>query len=535
MTTTRWRDEVLTPFAEKFLGPSANAGGGGANDDENGNDDDEEATRNLTRAKITRAVATGKAALAADNKARSLKAFLHHRFSPATVEAFTDWSLGVLTAFSDMLRLGDDDWSPEPGTREHRALLLGLRTAKVLANNDDENENVGDGLVRMGLSPMAGLDPVEAQAFRGFRGVPTDADDDDDNDDDDDDAGGGGGGAESGDDDNDDDDDDDDQDAVDDDDDDAPPRRRVLRRTSSKSRKSTKNHDSSKKTYQGRRTRFGDDPTPPASFDMRAKGGLLNPIKDQGACGSCWSFAATVALETAIRNQGGPLFSLSEQQVLDCNPFYSPCGGGDATAAWKFVGNSAPSGQTTTSVYPYWQLTHCNWLGRCQTQKCRTMLNARGVATIESERSASIYTQLRTEADVQSVVMNQGAVVMTLDAACLDTYDSGILTPSNCQCSSTRLDHQVAIVGWGSSNGVDYWIARNQWGVRWGENGNFRIARDASLFKGKGLCGIYAWLLAPRGSFAVVADTQQPRDAPATSPPTTPARRPTRRPTRRFG
>jgi cathepsin B len=35
--------------------------------------------------------------------------------------------------------------------------------------------------------------------------------------------------------------------------------------------------------------------------------------------------------------------------------------------------------------------------------------------------------------------------------------------------------HAVKVIGWGNSNGVDYWIAQNSWGTRWGENGFFRI------------------------------------------------------------
>jgi len=35
--------------------------------------------------------------------------------------------------------------------------------------------------------------------------------------------------------------------------------------------------------------------------------------------------------------------------------------------------------------------------------------------------------------------------------------------------------HAVKILGWGSENGVDYWICANSWGPKWGEEGFFRI------------------------------------------------------------
>ncbi|CAI9752871.1 unnamed protein product [Fraxinus pennsylvanica] len=53
----------------------------------------------------------------------------------------------------------------------------------------------------------------------------------------------------------------------------------------------------------------------------------------------------------------------------------------------------------------------------------------------------------------------------------------------------TDLDHGVVVVGYGTENGLYYWIVRNSWETNCGENGYIRIQRNALGIR-SGKCGI---------------------------------------------
>lgn len=64
----------------------------------------------------------------------------------------------------------------------------------------------------------------------------------------------------------------------------------------------------------------------PKNVDWR-DAGIVSAVKDQGHCGSCWAFASTATIESAVAKASGLLFDLSVQQMAMCAPNPQSCGG----------------------------------------------------------------------------------------------------------------------------------------------------------------------------------------------------------------
>lgn len=203
-------------------------------------------------------------------------------------------------------------------------------------------------------------------------------------------------------------------------------------------------------------------PTNLDSFDWRDKN-VVNPIKDQGQCGSCWAFSAVQAQESKWAIVHKELLTLSEQNLVDCVTKCDGCNGGNEADAYDYVIKTQKGLWNLEKDYPYKAID-----GTCQFNE------EKGVAKI-----VSYYRPTTTESEdtVGGALAADGVVSVAIDASnwSFQLYSSGIYDEPS--CDPHQLDHAVGLVGFGVENNVKYWIVRNSWGTSWGEKGYIRMIR----------------------------------------------------------
>ena len=222
--------------------------------------------------------------------------------------------------------------------------------------------------------------------------------------------------------------------------------------------------------------------TLPTEIDWVANG-AVTPVKNQGQCGSCWSFSATGAMEGAWKVAKGELVSLSEQQLVDCSTEEGNqgCNGGLMDQAFQYA--ISEGGLCVENDYPYKGAD-----GTCET-------NCTKKVTVSKFVDVTPHDELA----LQVAVSNQPvSIAIQADQSIFQFYASGVLDDASC---GVQLDHGVLIVGYGHDEvpKKDFWKVKNSWGPSWGEQGYIKIVRNVAGQDAR-QCG-----LATVPSFPVVA------------------------------
>ncbi|PON52002.1 Cysteine Protease [Parasponia andersonii] len=217
----------------------------------------------------------------------------------------------------------------------------------------------------------------------------------------------------------------------------------------------------------------------PTDFDWRDQGAVTE-VKNQGSCGSCWSFSTTGALEGAHFLATGELVSLSEQQLVDCDHVCDPeeagscdagCNGGLMTNAYEYTLKAG--GLQREEDYPYTGTDR----GPCKFDKTKIAASVSNFSVVSLD-----------EDQIAANLVKNGPLSIGINAVFMQTYIGGVSCPYIC---GRHLDHGVLLVGYGAAGYSQirfkekpYWIIKNSWGQNWGEDGYYKICR------GHNVCGV---------------------------------------------
>lgn len=140
------------------------------------------------------------------------------------------------------------------------------------------------------------------------------------------------------------------------------------------------------------------------------------------------------------------------------------------------------SGIETNETYPY----------EAKEGTCRYTENSKKISTGDTGPKYKVtgHTELGTdETKIMEALKTNKIVYCAIKAKdkTFQAYKSGIFSdPYTCRATYRDLDHAIVIVGYGADeNCKPYWIVKNSWSEKWGENGYFRLERGCCCL---GIC-----------------------------------------------
>ena len=215
----------------------------------------------------------------------------------------------------------------------------------------------------------------------------------------------------------------------------------------------------------------------PASYSWRAQN-LLTPVRDQGACGSCWAFGTVGPLEANILIRDNVSVDLSEQYLVSCNSYGWSCERGGSTAHGYHLTPSnyyslTPPGEPTSgavleSSFPY----------TATDSTCNPPHNH----PYQMDDWNYITSNMVVSKDVpylKQAIYQYGPIKASVCAGdAFMNYSSGVFATDESYVCDGGTNHAIVLVGWDDSKGA--WILRNSWNTWWGDNGYMLIKYGTS-------------------------------------------------------
>lgn len=211
--------------------------------------------------------------------------------------------------------------------------------------------------------------------------------------------------------------------------------------------------------------RFSDCGEMPSEFDLRAFE-VVPEVRDQGQCGSCWSFSQTASLESATLASGGAKLNLSEQELVSCDSSNYGCDGGNLND----FDYQIKHGQGLETDFKY----------TASDSRCKTITPAAKGVDYAYVGAANRYP---TEDELKCALYKTHTIpwiTVSASNAWSSPPDSETTVYNHCGRGTTN--HAVGVVGWHTVNGKTAFIMRNSWGEDWGDKGYMSLPLKCDSF-----------------------------------------------------
>lgn len=240
-------------------------------------------------------------------------------------------------------------------------------------------------------------------------------------------------------------------------------------------------------TGQGSHVSVAKGKQPPKEKDWRketcGETSCVSMVKNQGSCGSCWTFSTVGALEAAHAIKTGMMVLLSEQQLVDCAEAFDNhgCNGGLPSQAFEYIMYNG--GLDSMKSYPY----VCGD-GDCKptSGSCKYKEDSIGVRVTAVHN----FTELDEQSMMEVVGLQQPVSVAFEVVDDLMHYTSGVYSSTKCHNTPDQVNHAVLAVGYGTDSGTKYWTIKNSWSEDWGNRGYFNMEKDVNMC-GVAVCSSY--------------------------------------------
>lgn len=201
-------------------------------------------------------------------------------------------------------------------------------------------------------------------------------------------------------------------------------------------------------------------------IDWRKVGCISRP-KSQGSCNACYAFSVLSLMEYFYCREHRELTDFSAQFVVDCGHYagLKGCQSSKVLGVGMFI---KEFGIELNSHYPYTQME-----GQCPIE------NPQDRATSGYLRpTITAWQKLENIADWYSWLRKSPLLVGINMPADFMGYSGSIHDGLNCVPDMT---HVMLLVGSGIQGGREFWLLKNSFSEAWGEEGYFRLSKDAPL------------------------------------------------------